>query len=156
MTMTAKENIINIALAEAGYEEAPPNSNKTKYGKFIGMDGVPWCGIFVSWCYAQAGQTIKGAGLRLGFAGCQYAVANISKWGKKVSEPEAGDVVFYDWNNDGRHDHTGIFVQWINKGHKFQAVEGNTSIGNDSNGGKVMVRERSAKGVIFVRPNSKL
>ena len=83
-------------------------------------------------------------------------MANISKWGRKVSEPEAGDVVFYDWNNDGRYDHTGLFIQWLNKGQKFQAVEGNTSIGNDSNGGKVMVRERSAKGVIFVRPNSKL
>ena len=156
MTMTAKEKIISIALNEVGYEESPPNSNKTKYGKFIGMDGVPWCGIFVSWCYVKAGQAIKGAGLRLGFSGCQYAVANISKWGRKVSEPESGDVVFYDWNNDGRYDHTGLYIQWLNKGQKFQAVEGNTSIGNDSNGGKVMVRERSAKGVIFVRPNSKL
>lgn len=147
---------LEIALKEVGYKEHPAGTNKTKYGKFIGMDGVPWCGIFVSWCYAKAGQTIKGAGLRLGFMGCQYAVANISKWGKVVSEPEVGDVVFYDWNGDGRYDHTGLFIQWLNKGPKFQAVEGNTSIGNDSNGGKVMVRERIAKGVIFVRPNSKL
>ena len=94
MTMTAKEKIISIALNEVGYEESPPNSNKTKYGKFIGMDGVPWCGLFVSWCYVKAGQAIKGAGLRLGFSGCQYAVANISKWGKKVSEPEAGNAYF--------------------------------------------------------------
>ncbi len=47
--------IVEIAIKEVGYTEYPANSNKTKYGKWIGWDGVPWCAAFVSWCYAQAG-----------------------------------------------------------------------------------------------------
>jgi len=49
------QNIIDIAFKEVGQTENPPNSNKTKYGKWFGLDGVAWCGIFVSWVYAQAG-----------------------------------------------------------------------------------------------------
>ncbi len=50
--------IVEIARAEVGNSEAPKNSNKTKYGKWFGFDGVAWCGMFVSWCYAQAGQQL--------------------------------------------------------------------------------------------------
>ena len=34
----------------------------------------------------------------------------------------------------------------------FETIEGNTAIGNDSNGGKVMIRRRSKKTAIFVHP----
>ncbi len=47
--------IISVAENEIGYEEKPPNSNKTKYGKWFGLDGQPWCAMFVSWCYDKAG-----------------------------------------------------------------------------------------------------
>ena len=76
-----------------------------------------------------------------------------SKWGRLVTVPAVGDVVFFDWNGDGRFDHTGIFVKDLGKG-LFQAVEGNTAFGNDSNGGEVMLRsDRKYKNAIFVRPN---
>ena len=56
-----------------------------------------------------------------------------------------------DWQGDGKFDHVGLFVKDNGNG-MFQTIEGNTSFGNDSNGGEVMSRERKYKHAIFVRP----
>jgi hypothetical protein len=141
--------IIRIAEKEIGQGEKPLNSNKTKYGKWFGYDGVAWCGMFVSWCYAMAGFPLPKIGFSKGFAGCQTAVAYFKKNGLITNTPVEGDIVFYDWNADGRYDHTGIFVKWIDN-NTFEAIEGNTAVGNDSNGGNVMQRVRNKKAAIFV------
>jgi len=60
-------------------------------------------------------------------------------------------LFFFDWNADGRYDHTGLFVRWINE-KEFETIEGNTAVGNDSNGGNVMKRVRKNINVIFVHP----
>ncbi len=143
--------ITEIAAAEIGYEETPAGTNKTKYGKWFGFDGVAWCGIFVSWCYAQAGKPLGNVGFIKGFAGCGTAVDYYRKKEKITAEPVEGDIVFFDWNADGRYDHTGIFVKKIDDTH-FESIEGNTSAANQSNGGCVMRRQRGYKGCIFVHP----
>jgi len=144
--------IIEIASKEVGQGEVPLNSNKTKYGKWFGFDGVAWCGMFVSWCYAQAGFPLGNIGFSKGFAGCQTAVAYYKKNKKITAFPESGDIVFFDWNADGRYDHTGLFVKWIEPNKTFETIEGNTAVGNDSNGGTVMRRNRKNVNVIFVNP----
>lgn len=145
--------IVEIAENEIGYTEEPPDSNRTKYGKWFGLNGLPWCGIFVSWVYNQAGQPLGNIGFKKGFAGCQTAVAYFKKQGKVVSEPTEGDIVFYDWNGDGRYDHTGIFVKRLEiDSNYFIAIEGNTAVGNNSNGGSVMRRTRRNRNVLFVKP----
>lgn len=141
--------IIEIAEKEIGYIESPINSNKTKYGKWFGLDGVAWCAIFVSWCYDQAGYPLGNIGFKKGFAGCQTAVAYFKKKDKITINPVPGDIVFFDWNNDGRYDHTGLFVKDVD-GVYFETIEGNTSISNQSNGGCVMRRKRKYVNVIFV------
>lgn len=143
--------IIKIAESQIGEGEKPSNSNKTKYGKWFGYDGVAWCGIFVSWCYAQANLQLPKIGFLKGYAGCQTAVAYFKKNNKITTKPISGDIVFFDWNADGRYDHTGLFVKWIND-KEFETIEGNTAVGNDSNGGNVMKRIRKNKNVIFVHP----
>ena len=144
--------IIEIASKEIGYEETPKNSNKTKYGKWFGLDGVAWCGMFVSWCYDQANQRLPNIGFSKGFAGCQTAVAYFKRNNKITKTPSEGDIVFFDWNKDGRYDHTGLFVKWIDeKKGLFETIEGNTAIGNDSNGGEVMARRRNKSFAIFVK-----
>lgn len=144
--------IIEVAKNEIGVTESPKNSNKTKYGKAFGLDGQPWCGMFVSWCYDQAGVVLPKIGFsKPGFAGCQTAVAYFKKVGKITTKPVPGDIVFFDWNSDGRYDHTGIFVKDNGDG-TFDTIEGNTAIANDSNGGKVMARNRSYSTAIFVHP----
>lgn len=148
--MELRNQLCDLAAAEVGVSEAPRNSNKTKYGKWFGLDGVPWCGIFVSWVYAQAGCALPNIGFKKGFAGCQTAVAFFKKSKLIVKDPKPGDIVFFDWNNDGRYDHTGIFIGGIDVEY-FVSIEGNTSVSNQSNGGNVMKRVRKYKNAIFVR-----
>lgn len=146
------KKIIQLAEAEIGYKETPANSNKTKYGKWFGFDGVAWCAMFVSWCYHHAEAQLGNIGFLKGFAGCQTAVAHFKKTGEITTNPASGDIVFFDWNKDGRFDHTGIFVKQIDD-NSFETIEGNTSINNQSNGGAVMRRTRKyGPGVIFVHP----
>ena len=146
------QNIIDIAFKEVGQTENPPNSNKTKYGKWFGLDGVAWCGIFVSWVYAQAGYVLPKIGFSKGYAGCQTAVAHFAASGEVTKYPQVGDIAFFDWNADKRYDHTGIFNGWKTKDKEFYSIEGNTSSTNQSNGGNVESRIRAVKGVLFVHP----
>jgi hypothetical protein len=141
--------IIEVASKEVGYIEKA--GNKTKYGKWFGLDGQMWCGMFVSWCYFQAGKPLPKIGFLKGFAGCQTAHVYFKKNGWITTTPVAGDIVLFDWNKDGRYDHTGIFEGWIND-TKFETIEGNTSPLNNSNGGEVMKRIRNKSVAIFIHP----
>ena len=145
--------IIEVATGEIGSIEE--DGNKTKYGEWFKLDGLPWCGMFVSWVYNMAGAALDNIGFEKGFAGCQTAVKYFKDKGKITSSPEPGDIVFFDWNADGRHDHCGIFVRDID-GKYFESIEGNTSFGRQSNGGQVMVRRRLYSYSIFVNVNNKI
>ena len=145
--------IVDIAKKEIGQTESPRNSNNSKYNKWFGLPNLPWCGMFVSWCYAQAGKPLGNIGFLKGFAGCQTAVAHFKKTGEITKNPQPGDIVFFDWNSDGRYDHTGIFVEKVSD-RFFNSVEGNTSLSNDSNGGEVMHRLRDFRRAIFVHPKT--
>lgn len=153
---TKGQQIADLAFAEKGYTESPKNSNKTKFGKWFGFDGVAWCGMFVSWVYAQAGYVLPNIGFTKGFAGCQTAVAYFIKMKETTLEPSVGDLVFFDWNADKRYDHVGIFNGWKDKAKGiFYTIEGNTSLNNQSNGGEVMSRVRQNINVLFVNPKTK-
>lgn len=148
--------VVEVALKEVGYTEQPAGTNKTKYGKWFGLDGNPWCAMFVSWCHDKAGVLMPKIGFsKPGFAGCQSAYAYWKKANKIVKDPLPGDIVLYDFNGDGRYDHTGIFRRNLGRTPVgegfFEAIEGNTAIGNDSNGGAVMIRKRNYKQAIFIR-----
>ena len=140
-------NVVKVALQEVGYTEE--KGNKTKYGKWFGLDGVAWCGIFVSWCYAKGGVKLPNIGFKHGFAGCQTAFEYFKAHSMITLNPIAGDIVLYDWQGDGRFEHTGIYIKQIDT-NTFTAIEGNTSVANQSNGGGVMVRNRHYTNCIFV------
>jgi len=148
--------IVEVAEREIGYKESPANSNRTKYGEWFGWNGVAWCGIFVSWVFAMARLQLPNIGFIKGFAGCMTAVEYFRKNGNITSEPQPGDLVFFDWNRDGRWDHVGIFVSWLDDGRdSFETIECNTSSTNQSNGGEVQRRQRSGRAnysVLFVHP----
>ncbi|OIQ16538.1 MAG: hypothetical protein BM557_09495 [Flavobacterium sp. MedPE-SWcel] len=147
------QKIIDVAFKEVGTTESPKNSNQTKYGKWFGFNGVAWCAIFCSWVYAHAGLKLPKIGFYKGFAGCQTAVAHFKKTGEVTKKPQVGDLVFFDWNKDGRYDHVGIFNGWKSKAQGlFYTIEGNTSVSNQSNGGAVMNRVRSINVALFVHP----
>ena len=62
------EKLVAVALAEVGYLEKQSDANLdsktanagynnyTKYGAWYGLNGQPWCDIFVSWCAEMADQ----------------------------------------------------------------------------------------------------
>jgi hypothetical protein len=140
------------ALAEAvkhlGTKESPANSNKTPFGQWFGVDGVAWCNIFVSYCFVLGARYtlcagFKGAGVYA--KGCTY-VPTTEAWlratgmWKGATTPMPGDIAIYNWDG-GDPDHIGIVEQYLGGG-KFNAIEGNTKVGNDSNGGEVMRRLR--------------
>ena len=143
--------IVEIAKQEIGYKETPKGSNKTKFGEWFGMDGVAWCGIFVSWCYDKAGFPLGNIGFTKGFAGTQTAFKLFKDTKRTTFIPAIGDIVFFDWELDGKVDHVGIFHKWLDKDY-FESIEGNTSLGNNSNGGEVMIRKRNKKFAKFVHP----
>ena len=88
-----------------------------------------------------------------GYRSCQGGYAYWKGSGEITKNPQPGDIVLFDWTGDGHCDHTGIFEKWIKEGSTFSTIEGNTAIGNDSDGGCVMQRTRNAATVkAFVSP----
>jgi hypothetical protein len=133
------------AAGELGYKESPAGSNHQKFGVWYGVDRQPWCAMFVSWAYvvgAKSRAFIRGSR----YAYVPYIVADAGagrNYLSLTSDPRPGDVVCFDWEGNGVADHVGLFEKWTTKGRTFQTVEGNTSVGNNSNGGQVMRRRRS-------------
>ena len=148
--MTTAQQVIHIAASEIGYKESPPNSNHTKYNVWYGMDPAKWCAIFVSYCFYVAGLPLPATTPK-GFAFCPFGITWFKNKGWWHTTPQVGDVVFYDWQGDGVSDHVGI-VEKVNPNGSIVAIEGNTSVGNDSNGGQVMRRTRSGSIKGYGRP----
>lgn len=119
------------------------------------MNGVPWCAIFVSWVYDEAGVPLGHVDSDKGFHYCRSAYNHWRNTGELTNQPQMGDIVLFEWDGDALSDHTGIFLRWVDDAKTlFESWEGNTSVGNDSDGGQVMLRERPIEVVwAFVSPN---
>ena len=143
--MTTAEQILQVARAELGYKESPAGSNRTKYGAWFGLNGQPWCMMFIQWVFASEGAAALlpartascGAFMRAAQAAGQWATGNY----------QPGDVVIYNFpGNNVKTDHCGIVEQLAGGG--IMAIEGNTGAGNDANGGQVQRRVRSNKVIL--------
>jgi len=152
---TTRQQALDKAVTQIGYKENPPDSNHNKYGEWYGMDYVPWCAIFCSWCYetVEDGSLAFAKGIRYSYV--PYVVGdarNKRNYLSTTDDPIPGDLVCYDWSWDTVYDHIGIFEKWTTY-PEFTAIEGNTSVNNNSNGGEVMrrTRSKSAQGTVFVR-----
>lgn len=144
-------DVLKIARGEIGYSRWTDPLAGTKYGRwfaqdhgsYYGTNGVPYCAMFVSWVFAQAGASCAG----LPEAYCPYILNKAKSAGKVLSNKKSaqpGDVVLFDWGGDGVCDHVGIVEK--NYGGYIQTIEGNTSSGtsgSQSNGGVVARRTRS-------------
>ena len=147
--MTIGEAALKKALAEIGTKESPPGSNRVKfntwfYGAEVYGNAFPWCMAFVQWCYNEAGYPLP------------YKTASCSEllnWYRKnkpsaiVTSPRAGDIVIYNFGHTGLLQYCGTTT--------VTAIEGNTSLSSDDNGGCVMRRTRNKNLVTaFIRPFS--
>lgn len=149
--MTAKQ-IIDKAKEEIGVHESPPNSNNVKYntwyyGHPVSGAEYPWCAVFISWLFkAEQGLCPKTAS-------CVNMLAWFEQKRLLVKSPMAGDIVFFKFpTNNRRTNHVGIVVSVSSDGRTINTIEGNTSVTNQDNGGKVMQRNRYKNIVAYARP----
>jgi hypothetical protein len=135
--MVTAEDVLNQARKWIGTAESPPNSNRVKgITDWYGMVG-PWCGMAVSRWFFDAGMPLHITTDK-GYAYCPYGVNYFKKIGRWSSTPSVGAIVFY--GSPSESVHTGI-VESFDK-FNITAIEGNTAVGNDANGGSVMRRTR--------------
>lgn len=148
---TLRARALKRAAGEVGYVEG--SGNRTKYGQWYGMDGQPWCAMFVTWAFELEGDSpafVKGQ--RYAYVPYVVADARAARYGLSTTDdPIPGDLACFDWQLDGEHDHIGLFERWTSGRSTFAAIEGNTSPADNSNGGQVMRRDRGRSGVTFVR-----
>jgi hypothetical protein len=144
--MGQRLDFIKVAEGELGVIEGPKD-NETKYGAFTKANFLPWCGSFVNWCANEVGLKIPN---------CVSTVAGATAFMKKnqwekaeEAIPLPGDVVFFDFPNDGvdRISHIGIVVKDNGDG-TVTCIEGNTAPdkkGDQRNGGQVCLKVRAYK-----------
>lgn len=147
-------SLLNIARHEIGTRESPPSSNRVKYntwfyGREVSGSAYPWCMAFVQWCFERNLTSIPHL-----TASCGALLSWYRQYQPEciVKEPQKGDIAIFDWPGNGTPtDHTGI-VESVS-GRYIITIEGNTAVGNDSNGGEVMRRQRDKKYVrAYIRP----
>ena len=119
-TSGGNQAIVEVALTQLGNEGGQP------YWSWYGFDGrVEWCACFVSWCADQCGYIESGIISK--FSGCvdgsNWFKGN-GQWQDRNYEPQAGDIIFFDWEGDGETDHVGI-VEKCENGVVY-TVEGNS------------------------------
>lgn len=76
------------------------------------------------------------------FSGCQNGVnwfKAVGSWQESGYIPNPGDIIFFDWENDGLVDHVGI-VEKIEK-NKIYTIEGN-SIGDMCRENKYSINDK--------------
>ena len=119
-TSGGNQAIVEVALTQLGNEGGQP------YWSWYGFEGrVEWCACFVAWCADQCGYIESGIIQK--FAGCvdgsNWFKGN-GQWQDRNYEPQAGDIIFFDWEGDGETDHVGI-VEKCENGIVY-TVEGNS------------------------------
>lgn len=141
---TAKE-ILAVARSELGYREDPPGTNLTKYGKWFGLNGNPWCMMFIQWVFFQTG-AYELLPAHTGSCGAFMRAAQAQgRW--IIDGYRPGDIVIYNFpGNNVLTDHCGIVVTALTTG--IQAIEGNTGAESDANGGQVQERTRPTKFIL--------
>ena len=150
---TSMEIVLGIAAGFVGVTEQPRGSNSVVfnthyYGREVSGDAYPWCAAFVWDVFRLAGQSAAycGGGKT---ASCEYVLDYALKNGAFVAKTQLrrGDVVLYKFSGNARAaNHIGLVA--AASASRVTAIEGNTSVTSDDNGGAVMVRERDLASVV--------
>ena len=156
--MATAKQVMDVALRYLGVKEYPPDSNNVifntdYYGGPVNGSKFPWCCAFVWDVFRMAGAS------SLFYGGRKTAYCpNVETWGKAagltvpVNSGRYGDIVLFDWQHNGEADHIGLIESKKENG-SYITIEGNTAVGNDSNGGEVMRRVRPQSTICcIIRP----
>ncbi len=132
---------------DLGMKEQPAGSNHCPISDRWGVTG-PWCAMAVSEWYLDAGSKAFQLHVDWAYVPALLSAASLGKDGLSLTLPtlaQPGDIVTFDWDDDGVADHTGLLRSTVAKAGQFQTIEGNTSSdnhGSQSNGGQVCHKDR--------------
>jgi hypothetical protein len=140
--MTSVNQVLNRARSQIGVSEQPFGSNRTAYGAWYGVQGQPWCAVFVSWCTFREGLPLP-ATISRGFAYTPAGAAWFQRRRRWTNRPAPGHIVFFNFPGDSinRISHVGI-VESVRPDGSIVTIEGNTDERGGRTGGKVMRKVR--------------
>ena len=163
---------LKVAVGYLGTKENPPNSNRVLFSIWYGLIGA-WCAMFCSFVGVKAGYKVYIKGKQWAYVPFMVMVARQGFIKYTITyRPVSGDDVAFDWNPPSVADHVGVYAEErdlkelapfalaeakakfgsLGTGD-FWTVEGNTGVGNDSNGGNTMIRKRNKRQVqAFMHP----
>ena len=150
------KKVIELARADLGYTESPPDSNRTKYGAWYGMNGVPWCVMALAYWFDRAGEAAAF------FGGAKTASCGaLLRWYREqgltvpVEQVQAGDIVILNFSGTQDTQHCGLVLEvsrrYSTVGY-VRTIEGNTSAsdGSQDNGGCVALKTRCPSQIVGV------
>ena len=156
--------VVDVARSYLSVTEDPPGSNRTIFGAEYGLDGQPWCVIFLWYCFTHAGDRMAffGGGKT---ASCSVLLRWYREQGLTVDKQsvQAGDIVLLNFHGGTEPEHCGLVVDvfhMIQPGpdhegliNYIRTIEGNTTSkkeGSQDNGGCVAMKQRFEKNVVAV------
>lgn len=113
-------SVVQIAQSQIG------NIGGRPYWSWYGFNNrVEWCACFVSWIMNEAGLIENGSVPKFAYCptGIQWFKEH-QQWKPRGSIPQPGDIIFFDWENDGVSDHVGIVERIEN--NIVYTIEGNS------------------------------
>lgn len=125
-----RARILAVAQGEVGTVERT-NSNDgqvAKYPAYFGRGTEAYCADFVSWVMQQSGGSMNDPYC----PSVRNELIATGNW-KGRTNPQAGDMVLFDWDHDGTADHIGL-VKSVNANGTLTTIEGNTSGPNGQEG----------------------
>lgn len=143
--MATSKELIDTAMKEIGVVESPPNSNKVKYntwyyGREVSGKEYPWCMVFCQWVFDKVGVKVP---IRTASCTAMRTAAKQNNCFVNNRHLKPGDLVLFNFKNPGSTIATHCGIIRTVSGIKMEVIEGNTSVSNDTNGGSVMLRNRT-------------
>jgi uncharacterized protein (TIGR02594 family) len=112
---------ILIASRFMGYHE---RRNRTELRKFLGIDParIDWCAAFVNSVLHEMGK--KGSE---SVSEYPLTARSFLRWGKRVREPEVGDIVVFPRGTEDWQGHVGFYygTEYVNGVKFYQILGGN-------------------------------
>lgn len=156
-TLPLRKQLVEIASAEIGVVESPPNSNTGKRIREYqaatthGGTGWPYCAAFVCWCIREWGKDSDV------LDALKLTKAGFEKWRPKTAAAfgfhdwadKRGLLMFDDGYNHVLHtadlmtfDMSHIGIVFDDRGSRVYTIEGNTSASGSRDGGGVFAKAR--------------
>ena len=121
VSVVGDKPIVKVAMGQLGNKGGEP------FWTWAGFKNrEDWCAFFVSWCEDQCGYIKSGDAPNFAYVseGADWFVLR-DQWRLMGETPESGDLIFFDWDQDGSRAHVGIVTAVVDD--KVFTVEGNSS-----------------------------